>query len=130
MSKTVAVVMVLFVLLCLLFVVSGPMVRRYMAVSHGIASDQDLVEKDRYLGLAVNGRFQRLSRDLVDRNPGLTAMPMQAARAPESEQLFLDALDGRALVVQGHDGGGWIYSARVEYVFDPFTTMLLRHAYN
>ena len=130
MSKVVIVVMILFVLAAAIFVGSGPAVRRYLSVRYEVESDQAMAGETRFLGIAVGGRFRRLSSELGEGSPGLTAMPMQAARAPESEQLFLDALDGRALIVQGHDGGGWIYAARVEYVFDPFTTMLIRHAYS
>ena len=43
----------------------------------------------------------------------LTGMAMQESVAPESKEIDLSAYEGSAILVRGHDGGGWIYKAEV-----------------
>lgn len=130
MSKAVAVLIVLFILVVTVFVLSPPVVRRYMRARYDLGQEIGGSPESRMIGLAIYGRFRRLGGGPVDRSPRLTTMPMQAARGPESDELFLDRFDGRALIIQGVDSGGWIYSAKVIAVFSPATTALLRYAYS
>ena len=80
-----------------------------------------------FLGLARNGEFEPLApRALPGFAVRLTSMPMQAAQPPESEEIDLTPHEGRCLVLRGHDGGGWIYSARVVARFGSLPTAALR----
>ena len=88
------------------------------------------VQDARYLGLVKDGRFQPLAppSSLAD-DVRLTSIQMQEAQSPESDELDLHPHEGHAIVIQGHDSGGWIYSARVVEVNGPFITTLLRYAF-
>lgn len=67
---------------------------------------------DRFVGLVKQGAFQLLwPRSGVGIR--LTGIAMQEARTPESLELNLSAYEDMVIIVEGHDGGGWIYSARV-----------------
>ncbi|MBM3188157.1 MAG: hypothetical protein FJZ90_05480 [Chloroflexi bacterium] len=129
MARVVLIIAALFAVLFVLLLASPPAVRRHMETRYGVGAEATESGQTRLIGLAANGQFVRLGTDLGDRTPGLTRMPMQAARAPESEQLYLDDFDGRVVIVEGRDSGGWIYSAQVVVVFGPFASMLIRHAY-
>jgi len=92
------------------------------------ALDRDLAEgQDWLVGIVESGEFQPLLR----RRPlggscRLTRMPMQAARSPESEEIDLLPYEGSVIVVRGHDGGGWIYSAEVIADGGPILGALVR----
>ena len=49
----------------------------------------------------------------------LTSIHMQEARSPESGELDLRPYEGRLILLQGRDGGGWLYSARLIRTFGP-----------
>ena len=85
---------------------------------------------ERILGLVQDGRFHILS---PGRSKGiearLTAMGMQAAIRPEMEEIDLAPHEGTALMVEGHDGGGWIYSAKVIEEAGPILTAVVRQVF-
>ena len=56
----------------------------------------------------------------------MTGIPMQAAVSPESEELDLARYEGRVILVRGHDGGGWIYSATVIVKAGPILSAVVR----
>ncbi len=56
----------------------------------------------------------------------LTGIPMQAAASPESGELDLARYESRVVLVRGHDGGGWIYSAEVVARAGPILSALVR----
>ena len=92
----------------------------------GERSGQDI----RYLGLARDGRFEQMApRPIFAGTLRLTRIAMQAAQLPESGEVDLSPYEGQAIVIEGHDGGGWIYSARVVKVTGPLATILLRYAF-
>lgn len=43
----------------------------------------------------------------------LTGIRMNAAQPPESDEINLSTYEGKVILVSGHDGGDWIYLARV-----------------
>lgn len=62
---------------------------------------------NQFLGIVQGGQFQMLapyspSGGLVR----LTSVQMQEARPPESAELNLTEYEGKAIMVQGYDGGG------------------------
>ena len=80
-----------------------------------------------FLGLVEGGHFRVLSPSSAAGGPlRLTGIAMQEARSPESGELALAEYEGCVIVARGHDGGGWIYSARVVYRAGPFLTAVLR----
>ena len=78
---------------------------------------------DKFLGIVQGGQFTSLVP------PGamakLTGISMQAAQSPESEAVDLTAYEGLAIMVQGHNGGGWIYSASVIDQAGPILTAVV-----
>ncbi|WP_440956046.1 hypothetical protein ACSAZK_03580 [Methanosarcina sp. Mfa9] len=43
----------------------------------------------------------------------MTRIQMQEAQTPESAELDLTEYKGKAIMVRGHGGSGWIYSSEV-----------------
>jgi hypothetical protein len=69
---------------------------------------------NQFLGIVQNGQLQLFAPPSVSGNAvRLTSIQMQAAQPPESKELSLTRYEGRALLVSGHDGGGWIYEAKI-----------------
>ena len=85
---------------------------------------------DQFLGIVQNGTFQLLA---PYRAPGgsvrLTRIQMQEARPPESAELGLTEHEGKAIMVHGHDGGGWIYSAEVIDQAGPILTAVVQQVF-
>jgi hypothetical protein len=106
---------------------SGPMV----------PSEDALIGEGRSLGIVKLGRFLLLlPRPLpgVTRqhaSPGirLTSMPMQAAMAPEAHELDLRDYEGKAILVEGHVDGGWIYDARIVDCAGDILTAVVRKVF-
>jgi len=79
------------------------------------------------LGVVEQGRFRLLEPapvspvELFD----LTTMEMQVSVPPEMHQIDLTPYEGKAIMVQGHAGGGWIYSAAVIDEAGPILTALV-----
>ena len=85
---------------------------------------------DRFLGIVQNGEFELLAPSYIPGvSPRLTSIPMQAAQPPESGELDLREYEGRAIMIRGHDGGGWIYSALVISQAGPILTAVARKAF-
>jgi len=85
---------------------------------------------DQFLGIVQLGHFQILTPDrIADTSVRLTSMPMQAAQPPESKELDLTEYEGQAIMVRGHDGGGWIYSAEVIDRAGPILTAVVRRVF-
>ena len=82
-----------------------------------------------FLGIVREGEFLPLAPSTVLGAPvRLTGIPMQAAVSPESEELDLARYEGRVILVRGHDGGGWIYSATVIVKAGPILSAVVRLA--
>lgn len=59
----------------------------------------------------------------------LTGMQMQEARPPESAEIDLSSFEGKAILVSGHYGGGWIYAAVIVDSGGPLLTILVKHTF-
>lgn len=80
-----------------------------------------------FLGIVKDGKFKSLQpRKSSDK---LTTIAMQQAMAPESKRVSLKKYEGKAIMVSGHDGGGWIYSAKVVDSADPILTAVVQKAF-
>ena len=83
-----------------------------------------------FIGLVRDGRFILLApRSAFGGWVRLTDIPMQAAQPPDSAELDLTEYEGRAIMVAGHDGGGWIYSARVISMAGPILTAVVQEVF-
>ncbi len=84
-------------------------------------------EHDQILGIVRDGEFTPLVP------PGLparlTRIDMQAAVPPESQEIDMTDYEGLAVMVEGHDGGGWIYSAAVIDQAGPILTAVVREVF-
>lgn len=83
--------------------------------------------ESRYLGIVEGGQF----KPLMPRSPAagdirLTTVAMQAAEAPDSQELVLTQNEGLALIVQGQSSDGWLYSTRIIHMYDPVLSILVR----
>ena len=82
---------------------------------------------DLFLGIVQDGKFHSLSpKTASDR---LTNIQMQEARSPESGELDMTEYEGSAIMVRGHDGGGWIYSAEIVDKAGPILTAVVREVF-
>jgi hypothetical protein len=85
---------------------------------------------DQLLGIVQDGAFELLSPYHA---PGgsarLTAISMQESVPPETAELDLSVYEGKAIMVRGHDGGGWIYSAVVIDQAGPILTAVVRKVF-
>ncbi len=69
---------------------------------------------DQFLGIVQGGRFQILAPDHAAGNVvRLTGIQMQEAQPPEAKEIDLTKYEGSVVMVGGHFGGGWIYSAQI-----------------
>jgi hypothetical protein len=86
-----------------------------------------LLKESLFIGIVKSGKFHLLaprSSSPLTAAIRLTGMQMQEARPPESAELNLEKYEGKAVMVHGHDGGGWIYQAAVVDSGGPLVTAL------
>jgi len=89
---------------------------------------RSVVRSGEFLGIVRQGAFHLLApRGAMA--PRFTSIQMQEARAPESGELDLSGYEGRAIVISGHDGGGWVYSAGVTEAAGPVLTAVVVSAF-
>jgi hypothetical protein len=91
-----------------------------------------LLEENLFIGIVKNGKFHLLAPRTSSPLSGairLTGIRMQEARSPESDELNLEKYEGKAVMVHGHDGGGWIYSAAVVDSGGPLVSALVIKAF-
>lgn len=85
---------------------------------------------NKFLGIVQNGRFQRLTPEPAPAGSvRLTRISMQMAIPPESGELDLTKYEGSAIMVEGHNGGGWIYSAEVVDKAGPILTAVVQQVF-
>lgn len=85
---------------------------------------------DILIGMVEGGKFKRLwPTPALPGEVRLTSIQMQEARPPESGELNLAEYEGCAAAVQGHDQGGWIYSARVIDSGSPIVSALVEEVF-
>jgi hypothetical protein len=76
------------------------------------------------IGFVKDGQFRVLA-PVADAGTlrQLTTMQMQEARLPD--EVDLTPYEGQALMVRGHDSGGWVYGAEImSYVASPIVPAL------
>lgn len=88
-------------------------------------------ENDRFLGIVKNGKFQLLlPENLAGTSFRLTSIRMQEAVSPESREISLTEYEGEAIMIQGREGGEWIYSAELIDEAGPILTVLVRKLFS
>ncbi len=76
--------------------------------------DAYLLKENMFIGVVEKGKFYVLApRRPLPIPIRLTGIQMQEARPPETQEIILNKYEGKAVIVYGHDGGGWIYRAAV-----------------
>jgi hypothetical protein len=81
---------------------------------------------DQFLGVVQDGAFELLSPyNAPGGSVRLTGISMQESVPPETAELDLSMYEGKAIMVRGHDGGGWIYSAVVIDQAGPILTAVV-----
>jgi len=81
---------------------------------HQAGIDAYLLKENLFIGVVEKGRLYVLAPQRPLPIPiRLTGIQMQEARPPETQEINLKKYEGRAVIVNGHDGGGWIYRASV-----------------
>ena len=91
-----------------------------------------LLKQGLFIGVVGQGKFKLLApqpSSPLAAEIRLTGMQMQEARPPESAELNLEAYEGKAVMVHGHDGGGWIYGAAVVDSGGPLVTALVKQIF-
>ena len=90
------------------------LIRRQARASLGLGPVPGNQNQGLLLGRVEAGRFHVLDPAAIPyMTTRLTRIQMQEARSPDSAELDLSSYEGRLIVVQGHDGGGWLYGAHV-----------------
>ncbi len=81
---------------------------------HQAGIDAYLLNENLFIGVVEKGKFYVLApRRPLPVPIRLTGIQMQEARPPETQEINLKKYEGRAVIVNGHDSGGWIYRAAV-----------------
>jgi hypothetical protein len=87
---------------------------------------QQLVEQGALLGRVQDGELALLApAGSAGGRTRLTEIGMAESVAPESGEIDLQPYEGCALVVRGHDGGGWIYEAEILEESGPLLTSMV-----
>lgn len=85
---------------------------------------------DKFVGIVQRGQFVAAAPDhAAGSSARLTGISMEAAMPPEAAELDLIMYEGQAIMVQGHDGGGWIYSAQVIDRAGPILTAVVQQLF-
>ncbi len=86
--------------------------------------------KEQFLGIVKNGKLQLLAPKNPEEGPvRLTGTAMIEAISPEGKELDLTNQEGKALMVQGHLSGKWIWSAKIVDEAGPILTAVVREAF-
>jgi len=86
--------------------------------------------EQRFLGTVENGQFRALMPASAAGAPlRFTRIAMQEAVPPESKELVLGQYEGQAIMLSGHPGGEWVYSAKVVDHAGPILTTVVRQVF-
>ena len=92
--------------------------------------DAYLLKENLFIGVVEKGRFYVLAPRRPSPVPiRLTGIQMQEARPPGTQEINLKKYEGKAIIVYGHDGGGWIYRAAVVDSGGPLVTALVKQVF-
>ena len=85
---------------------------------------------DQYLGIVQLGHLRILAPDkAAGESVRLTGIQMQEPAPPETKEIDLKPYEGRALMVGGHYGGGWIYAAAIVEEAGPILTAVVKRVF-
>jgi hypothetical protein len=82
----------------------------------------------RILGIVEDGRFYPIAdanQPMAMMDLRLTRIAMYESVPPESDELNLDEFEGMAIMVEGLDGGGWMYETIIVDKAGPIVTALV-----
>ena len=86
---------------------------------------------EQYLGLVRDKKLLILFPESEAGNVvRLTEMPMQAALPPEAQEIDFKKHEGKAIMVRGRCGGGWIYSAEIIDLAGPILNTLVKKVFS
>ena len=98
--------------------------------SQAHAATREHVANPTFIGVVKSGKFRTLSpKTALSGSIRFTSIQMQQAVPPETGELDLTEYEASAIAIQGHDGGGWVYSARVVDKGGPIVTALVLQAF-
>ena len=60
----------------------------------------------------------------------LTEMPMQESMPPEAQEISVKKHEGKAIMVKGRYGGGWIYSTEMIDIVSPIRSALVQKVFS
>jgi hypothetical protein len=60
----------------------------------------------------------------------LTEMPMQESMPPEAQEISVKKHEGKAIMVKGRYGGGWIYSTEMIDIAGPIQSALVQKVFS
>lgn len=84
---------------------------------------------DQFLGIVQLGHFHMLTGAAAGEAVQLTGIQMQESVPPETKEVNLSEYEGSALMVSGHYGGGWIYSAHIVEAAGPILTAVVKQVF-
>ncbi len=83
-----------------------------------------------YMGIVEKGKFRQL---VPKTRSGLknkfTSIAPQEARSPESGELSLGQYEHHAIMIEGVNQGGWVYSAQVTDNAGPILTAVVQKVF-
>ena len=86
---------------------------------------------EQFLCVVKDGKITVLLPELQAGNVvRLTEMPMQAAIAPEVQEISVKKQEGKAIMVEGRSSGGWIYSAELIDTAGPILSALVQKVFS
>lgn len=83
-----------------------------------------------YLGIVEKGKFRQLvpkTRSAMKNR--FTTIAPQEARSPESGELSLGQYEHKAIMIEGVNQGGWVYSAQVTDSAGPILTAVVQKVF-
>lgn len=85
---------------------------------------------EQFLGMVKDGKLVILVPEAqAEKAVRLTEMPMQAAIPPEVQEIALKKHESKAIMVNGHCSGDWIYSAEIIDLAGPILNALVRKVF-
>jgi hypothetical protein len=82
------------------------------------------------LGIVEKGKFRQLmpkARTVLKKR--FTSIAPQEARSPESGELSLGQYEHKAIMIEGVNQGGWMYSAQVADSAGPILTAVVQKVF-
>lgn len=85
---------------------------------------------EQFLCMVNNGKLTILLPDSKAGNiVRLTEMPMQASIPPEAQEISIKKHEGKAIMVKGRYGEGWIYSTEMIDLAGPILSALVQKVF-